>query len=56
MEAEKRAEFVKLFQEFVNSYPYTPDRLRHIALARSSVSRGVEILKRSLLLLSLEKM
>jgi 5-methylcytosine-specific restriction protein B len=28
---EKRAEFVELFQEFVSSYPYTPEGLRHRA-------------------------
>ncbi|MBD2537779.1 AAA family ATPase [Coleofasciculus sp. FACHB-SPT36] len=31
MIAEKRDEFVRLFQEFANSYPYTPPGLRHIA-------------------------
>ncbi|WP_293124823.1 AAA family ATPase [Microcoleus sp. bin38.metabat.b11b12b14.051] len=31
MLAEKKAEFVRLFQEFVSSYPYTPDGLRHRA-------------------------
>lgn len=29
MLAKKKAEFVRLFQEFVSSYPYTPDGLRH---------------------------
>lgn len=28
---EKRAEFVRLFQEFVSSYPYTPAGMRHMA-------------------------
>src|SRR4028119_373032 len=40
MEAEKRAEFVKLFQEFVNSYPYTPDGLRHIAAYKEQRQQG----------------
>jgi 5-methylcytosine-specific restriction protein B len=40
MEAEKRAEFVKLFQEFVNSYPYTPDGLRHTAAYQEQRQQG----------------
>ena len=40
MEAEKRAEFVKLFQEFVNSYPYTPDGLRHTAASQEQRQQG----------------
>lgn len=28
---EKRAEFVRLFHEFVSSYPYTPAGMRHMA-------------------------
>lgn len=31
MAVQKRAEFVRLFQEFASAYPYTPDGLRHIA-------------------------
>jgi len=40
MEAEKKAEFVKLFQEFVNSYPYTPDGLRHTAAYQEQRQQG----------------
>ncbi|MEG4805292.1 AAA family ATPase [Microcoleus sp. ARI1-B5] len=40
MEAEKKAEFVKLFQEFVNSYPYTPDGLRHTAAYQEQRQHG----------------
>jgi 5-methylcytosine-specific restriction enzyme B len=40
METEKKAEFVKLFQEFVNSYPYTPDGLRHIAAYKEQRQQG----------------
>ncbi|MEG4272742.1 MULTISPECIES: AAA family ATPase [unclassified Microcoleus] len=40
MLAEKKAECVKLFQEFVNSYPYTPDGLRHTAAYQEQRQQG----------------
>ncbi len=40
MEAQKKTEFVKLFQEFVNSYPYTPDGLRHTAAYKEQRQQG----------------
>ncbi|MEG4055405.1 MULTISPECIES: AAA family ATPase [unclassified Microcoleus] len=40
MEAKKKAEFIKLFQEFVNSYPYTPDGLRHTAAYQEQRQQG----------------
>ena len=27
--SEKKHKFIKLFKEFISSYPYTPDGLRH---------------------------
>ncbi|MGB8689153.1 MAG: AAA family ATPase [Microcoleus sp.] len=40
MESEKKAEFVKLFQEFVHSYPYTPDGLHHTAAYNEQRQQG----------------
>ena len=40
MEAQKKTEFVKLFQEFVNSYPYTADGLRHTAAYKEQRQQG----------------
>jgi 5-methylcytosine-specific restriction enzyme B len=40
MEAGKKADFIKLFQEFVNSYPYTPDGLRHTAAYKEQRQQG----------------
>jgi len=40
MESTKKAEFVKLFQEFVHSYPYTPDGLHHTAAYNEQRQQG----------------
>ena len=40
MLAAKKAEFVRLFQEFVSSYPYTPDGLRHKAAYEDQRQQG----------------
>jgi 5-methylcytosine-specific restriction protein B len=40
MLAEKKAEFVRLFQEFVSSYPYTPDGLHHTAAYKKQRQQG----------------
>lgn len=40
MLAEKKAEFVRLFQEFVSSYPYTSDGLRHKAAYEDQRQQG----------------
>ena len=36
----KRAEFVRLFQEFAERYPATPDGERHIATYEASREQG----------------
>ncbi|KAB8314041.1 AAA family ATPase [Tolypothrix campylonemoides VB511288] len=40
MLAEKKDEFARLFQEFLNSYPYTPVGLRHIAAYEEQRQQG----------------
>ncbi|MEG5138109.1 MULTISPECIES: McrB family protein [unclassified Microcoleus] len=40
MLAEKKAEFVMLFEEFVSSYPYTPDGLHHTAAYQEQRQQG----------------
>lgn len=40
MVVEKKDEFVKLFQEFVSSYPYTPAGLRHRAAYEEQRQQG----------------
>ncbi len=40
MLAEKKAEFARLFQEFLNSYPYTPVGLRHTAAYEEQRQQG----------------
>jgi 5-methylcytosine-specific restriction protein B len=40
MIGENKVEFVRLFQEFVSSYPYTPAGLRHIAAYEEQRQQG----------------
>ncbi|MCC3434402.1 MAG: AAA family ATPase [Oscillatoriales cyanobacterium] len=40
MVVEKKVEFVRLFQEFVTSYPYTPAGLRHTAAYNEQRQQG----------------
>ncbi len=40
MLAEKKAEFVRLFHEFINSYPYTPAGIRHTTAYNEQRQQG----------------
>ena len=37
---KKKAEFVELFQDFISSYPYTPEGLRHVAVYDEQRQQG----------------
>ena len=37
---EKQVEFIRLFQEFISSYPYTPEGLRHTAAYEKQRQQG----------------